>query len=101
MMVAIASGFFQLYYPFVKRAQAIDETGVLGGHRRHLFEDPDQRLLVAQHDRVSTLMSSRMDATSSRIRRCWAARNSRVTVSGIAADSGEPAEIGGDLDHAV
>src|SRR6185295_4823610 len=54
------------------------------------------------------LMSSRIAAISSSMRRCWAARRSRVIVSAIPLSyylnehpSSEPAEIGGDLDHAV
>ena len=51
MMAAIVSAVLQLGHPLVKRAQAINDAGVLRDHRRHLFEHPDQRLLVAQHDR--------------------------------------------------
>ena len=101
MMVAIVSAFLQLGHPFVKRAQAINDAGVLSDIAviclSTLISVSSWRSTIA----VSTLMSSRKNAISWRIRRCWAARNSRVTVSGIAAGFGEPAEMGGDLDHSV
>ena len=100
MMVAIGSRFLQLGHPFVERAQAIDDTGILSDHRRHLFEHPDQRLLVSQHDRGQHLDVVAHGCDLIKDPLLLGGKEFRVTVSAMPL-SGKPSEMGGDLNHSV